>query len=129
MAKPDADWSYYRTFLYPDDARLRWIQDRRVVDVLERNGDRLELARRVDHWVYFETVTSRDAFIREVGLLGFEVLTPDGDEELGVQLHRVDLVTVEAIHAVTTTLTEIAAKHRGTYDGWETSVEAAESEA
>lgn len=120
----DPEWRYYSSFLYPDNERMRWIQDRRVVDVLEEHGDPLTLARRVDHWAYFPDQQTRAAFAMAVAPHGFEVEELDEAEPSRAHLHRVDSVELDHIHQVTTLLEQLAEEHGGDYDGWETSVEA-----
>ena len=128
IARQDADWSYYRDFLYPDAERVRWMRDRDVVDALEQHGDSLRTERRVDHWVYFGDVESRSRFAEAVHGLGFGIVELDASSESGpgLQVHRVDSVQLDDIHEVTTTLQELAERYGGEYDGWETSVEGTE---
>ena len=121
----DPEWKYYTGFLYPDPERMRWIQDRRVVDVLQQHGDPLTVERRVDHWAYFPDERARSAFLAAVAAHGFEPQVPAStDENFAAHVHRVDSVALDDIHEVTTLLEELAEKHGGEYDGWETSVEA-----
>lgn len=127
VTKPDEDWSYYREFLYPSAERMQWMQDRKVVEALQREGDLLDQPRRVDHWMSFTDEPSRAAVSEEAAALGFEAIIPERDEdsEWPLQLHRVDPVTLEDIHEVVIELTELAEAHGGEYTGWETSVERA----
>jgi hypothetical protein len=126
-AKLDREWEYYREFLLPDDERRQWMQNRRLVAVLEQHGDPLDVARRVDHWVYFATAKARTAFVAKVKKQGFAVgQTSDdgkGDFPFGAQVHRDDSVELEHIHEVVMGLYELAEDSDGSYDGWETSVE------
>lgn len=128
--KADADWNYYRDFLLPDAERRQWMQDRRIVEVLQGHGDPLRTPRRVDHWIYFPTADSRNAFLGAVVREGFAIeQTDDGDATVdvsfGARVHRIDVVELEHIHEVVMTLFRLAVQHDGDYDGWETSVEAA----
>jgi hypothetical protein len=94
--------------------------------VLEKEGDPLTSRRRVDHWIYFVDERSRKAFADAVVAQGFslvDVPRSDGDPKLGLQVHRVDSVELEAIHDVTRLLFELAKRFGADYDGWETSVE------
>lgn len=127
VAQADPEWKYYREFLFPSPERMRWIQDRRVVQQLQENGDPLTTARRVDHWIYFRSAEERSAFLAAVGEEGFgweeETETPLGERAFGVLVHRVDSVEHEAIHEVVMLLVALAEDHDGDYDGWGTSVE------
>jgi uncharacterized protein (TIGR01619 family) len=123
-AENDPEWSYYSDFLFPDAERMRWIQDRRVVDALQRHGDPLTQRRRVDHWIYFPDRDSQCAFASAVAEDGFQLLEPQGEApDFGVQVYRVDSVQLNDIHEVTHALTALAERFNGNYDGWETSVE------
>jgi regulator of RNase E activity RraB len=128
-SKPDPDWDYYREFLLPDAERRQWMQDRRVVEVLEEKGDVLRLPRRVDHWAYFPTADSRNAFVGDVAREGFVVEQTiddaNGNVKFNARVHRVDPVELEHIHDVVMLLVGLAEKHDGDYDGWETSLETA----
>src|SRR5262249_36899877 len=126
----DPGWGYYRDFLYPDAERLQWIKDKMVVTELRNRGDRLVARRRVDHWVYFRTGEARDAFVASAEQAGFASESRGakldggaGDRRFEAQVHRVDAVALEEIHAVVMQLARLAEEHGGDYDGWETSVE------
>ena len=122
--RPDPDWGYYREFLMPDAERRRWMADRRLVEVLVREGDALATPRRVDHWAHFATADARDQFVRAATELGFELQRSaevSGDKlPFGAQIHRVDTVELDDIHEVVMQLVELAAD--GEYRGWETAV-------
>jgi len=125
VAKHDPEWTYYSDFLFPNEERMRWIQDRRVVDALQREGDPLTASRRVDHWIYFPDSESQAAFVSAAAEAGFQALEPRGTApDFAVQVHRIDAVQLESIHEVTTFLADLAARFDGDYDGWETEVEA-----
>jgi hypothetical protein len=121
----DPEWRYYDEFLLPDAERRQWIHDRRLVETLEEHGDDLS-PRPVNHWAYFPTADSRDAFVADARGLGFalENASGDGDPPLpfGANIVRKDSVEVEDVHEVVMTLFELASRHSGDYDGWETPV-------
>ena len=126
VATPDAAWGYYREFLLPDVERRQWIQDRRLVETLQENGDSLQVPRRVDHWIYFTASRKRNTFITAVALQGFDIAerldNAGGAHPYGARVHRVDAVDLAHIHDVVVTLVGLAMEHEGDYDGWETAV-------
>ena len=125
---PDPDWGYYREFLLPDAERRQWIADRHVVEELHDRGDPLTAARPVHHWAFFATAGARDAFAADAARDGFVVAervdAAAGAHGFGAQLVRVDAVELDHIHDVAMTLVELAARHGGAYDGWESVVAA-----
>jgi regulator of RNase E activity RraB len=124
--KADPDWELYRTVLFPDQERMAWIMDLRVVQQLQENGDPLTEARRVDHWIYFPDAAARDRFAPAARAAGFAVESADhvqnGKTQPGIRIHRKDFVDIDRIHTVVMELKALAQKHGGEYDGWETVV-------
>jgi regulator of RNase E activity RraB len=107
---------------------FRSIQNRRVVDQLEKGGDKLTKAREVDHWLYFKTEKDRETFLLKIKTEGFSIVDKDFDNSLGTlpyRLHikRVDKVDLESVDIYVIHLWELATECNGDYDGWETSVE------
>jgi hypothetical protein len=124
--RTDPDWGYYRELLLPDAERRRWMHDRRLVDVLAREGDSLAMPRRVDHWAHFADAAARDRFVTAAVQAGFTLQraaeVKDKPLPFGAQVYRVDAVELEHIHDVVIQLVELAAADGGEYDGWETAV-------
>lgn len=126
IAQSDPTWSYYLDFLYPNEERMIWIQDHRVVQALQREGDTLQKPRPVEHSLYFPNSQSRAAFLKKAAALGFhytEFVSENAERSFGLTLSRVDSVKLEEIHEVTILLTSLAEQFQGAYDGWETTVE------
>jgi uncharacterized protein (TIGR01619 family) len=126
--KSDEAWGGYFDFLYPSPRQFQSIQNRRVIDNLEEQGDTLEKERPVDHWVYFKSEVDREAFLSEIKDENFNIVTKDYDNGLGelpfrLHISRVDKVDHNSVDEYTLHLWELAQEHNGDYDGWETSVE------
>ena len=128
----DAAWAYYTAFLLPDPERRQWMQDRRLVAVLEEHGDVGETPRRVDHWAYFPSAEARARFLAAAQAEGFvgEIepeatdATPADPPRYCAHVYRLDAAELSYIHDVVMGLVELAEEQGGDYDGWETSVEA-----
>jgi hypothetical protein len=120
---PDVAWSYYRDFLLPDAERRQWIDDRRLVQVLAEQGDRLTTPRRVDHWASFDSEHARDAFIAAVEVHGFIADRAEAEGRFEASVHRVDPIELDHIHDVVMLVLDAAEAQGGTYDGWETGIE------
>ena len=126
--KTDENWSGYFNFLYPTPQQFQSIQNRRVIDYLERNGDKLTKMREVDHWIYFKTKRDRDLFLKKIMFDGFTVVTQDHDKKSGglpykLHIKRIDKVDWNSVDAYVIYLWKLANEYDGVYDGWETSIE------
>lgn len=119
----DNAWDFYFEFLYPDKYQIQHMGNRKVIDSLSKSGDLLEEARRVDHWIYFNTTLDRDSFITKAKTLGFNDETDYTDNDrIYAQINRVDHVDFHSVNDVTDLLVELAGEFNGEYDGWETMV-------
>jgi uncharacterized protein (TIGR01619 family) len=126
--KEDAEWNSYLNFIYPNPRQFQSIQNRRVIDNLEKNGDPLTKARRVDHWIYFKTHTDRAEFLDKIEQLKFDIVSKDkktssGDSPYKLHISRIDNVDIDSVDNYVLELWEKATECNGDYDGWETSVE------
>ena len=111
----DPDWRYYGELLLPDAERLRWMEDRRLVQILEEQGDRLTTPRAVDHFATFPSAGQRDAFLERVRGAGF---TSEATEHDRAKATRIDPVELEHIHEVVMTVVDAAEACGGTYERW-----------
>jgi uncharacterized protein (TIGR01619 family) len=126
--KDNKDWSYYLNFIYPNPRQLQKILNRRVVETLEKNGDKLIRPREVNHWIYFKTTEGREKYIEKVKEKGFKVDDIDNtDSDKGFKykliISRVDNVGHGDVDDYVLYLWELANELEGDYDGWETSIE------
>lgn len=126
--KEDSQWEQYLNFIYPNPRQFQSIQNRRVVDNLEKNGDPLTKARQVDHWIYFKTDGDRTDFLNKIEPLKFDIVsgnekTSFGDFPYKLHISRVDNVDLDSVDDYVLDLWEFANECNGDYDGWETSVE------
>lgn len=122
-SRSEPDWSYYRELLLPDGERKQWMDDRRLVEILREQGDRLTPPRRVDHWVSFATTEARDAFATAAMQHGFT--RADDPPPALAHVFRVDPIELDHIHDVVMILVDIAAQHGGSYVRWESPIESA----
>ncbi|HWU55207.1 MAG TPA: DUF695 domain-containing protein [Rhizomicrobium sp.] len=122
----DPEWTVYQNYLYPSGRLLRLMDNRRVYDALEKDGDPLTAPREVDHWAYFATSHARGDFIQNAMRKGFQVrvmLEPDSQtSEFGVTVFRRDVPSPDGLDDVTVMLFDFAEAAGGRYDGWEAPV-------
>lgn len=123
----DAEWRTYLDFLYPAPEDMQRIQNRRVVDELEKNGDKSGVKRKVFHFIYFPDSKARETFITKIQAKGYgiENMSEDMESELpfGLQISREDTTEIDTVDEYTLELWSLASDIGGDYDGWETSVE------
>ena len=127
-SKTDENWTGYFDFLYPSPQQFQSIQNRRIIDQLEKNGDKLTKMRDVDHWIYFKTKRDQELFLNRIQFDGFTVITQDYDRKSGglpykLHIKRIDKVDWNSVDAYVIYLWKLANEYQGVYDGWETSVE------
>ena len=127
-SKEDKEWSGYFDFLYPAPQQIQSIQNRRVIDNLEKNGDKLTKERPVDHWIFFKTEQDKKQFWQKIKEEGFQIVTDDHDASLGenpyrLHISRVDNVDQNSVDEYVIHLWKLAGECNGEYDGWETSIE------
>lgn len=119
----DPKWETYKLLL-PNDEQWQEIEDQKVCEALQRNGDELSQSREIDHWIYFDKPDARDRFIAEAAGMGFQVrCLLDGKPafgDFGVQIFRSDIPAFATISSVTIPLYRLAQELGGEYDGWET---------
>lgn len=124
--RADPEWEVYGGFLYPSGRERQMIQNRRVCDLLESEGDALKQAREIDHWIYFKTSDAQLRFENEVTELGFSVRSrgePNEEDALySLQIFRVDELSRENIDRISLELFDVALDLDADYDGWEAPV-------
>ena len=124
--REEPGWATYFSFLHPSDTELQSIGNRNVCEALEQKWDKLSEPREIDHWAYFVDAESLNAYVVEARQLGFkvrEIRAPDDTcERHCAQLWRLDAPAFDSIDEITRPLFDLAARHGGEYDGWETFV-------
>lgn len=125
--REDPQWSTYSGYLYPGERDMQIIQNRRVCQALEEQGDTLQAPREIDHWLSFANAEAASAFAQAAAAQGFAVRqrasqADDQAEAAGpctLQLWRHDTPGYSAINEVTLPLFEQAKAGQGVYEGWE----------
>lgn len=124
----DKTWNGYFNFLYPNPTQLQIIQNRRVVEKLEKEGDNLIKEREVFHWIYFNNKEDLEKFEKYAKSNNYKIeLKKKADPSLNykylISISRIDKIGYNDIDEYTLKLFEKARALNGDYDGWETSVE------
>ncbi len=114
----------YRDNLYPDPYGLLSIQNRHTIAALVEAGDDLNIAREVEHYLFFQTKTSMERAVSQLASHGYEAKEYVNDDEsdygYGVVLVKTEAINPEIIEETTTSLYESAIQEHGIYEGWST---------
>lgn len=125
-SREDKSWSTYFSYLYPSDRDLHKIRNMRVCEALENRGDKLVVAREIDHWSYFADEEQMNSYIEEALQLGFQLRNVDisnrSDLRHVARVWRLDIPDFDSINEITLPLYEAALEYDGEYDGWECEV-------
>ena len=123
----DPEWEDYFGFLYPDEFSYQTMQNRKVLMQLEKNGDKMEVPREIDHFFYFKEAAQQQAFAKEAEAKGFKVRFNDDEfvedrKAEGKEYPYMVEATREdrplAIDDIVWDLLELASPFEGNYDGW-----------
>ena len=124
--KSDPGWNQYLNVLYPSDEDRQRIENRSVLEVLEREGDSLKTPRDISHWIYFRTKGDRDAFWDAIRPLEYRMQSqpdnPEGAFPFGLCIVRFQSLKQDAVDEAVIELFRRAREFHGDYDGWEAEV-------
>jgi hypothetical protein len=121
----DQDRHGYWQELFPTDDDWQVIQDLKVIESLEKEGDDGSASRRVDHWAFFPSQAAADQFSQWAQERGY-VLEEDNstmdDGKFRVRIAHTGSIKLGDITSHTIALRRKASELGGDYDGWETVV-------
>lgn len=123
----DPEWEDYFGFLYPDEFSYQTMQNRKVLMQLEKNGDKMEVPREIDHFIYFKEAAQQQAFAKEAEAKGFKVRFNDDEfvedrkaegKEYPYMLEATREDSPLNIDDIVWDLLELVSPFEGNYDGW-----------
>jgi uncharacterized protein (TIGR01619 family) len=122
----DPAWKQYLNVLYPSEEQFQLIGNRELMDSLKRQGDKLEKARNLCHWSYFNDQTGREVFRKKVLALGYRIVSenenPESDRHFGICIERMQDMAPEKVDSAVMELFRACQSAHGEYDGWECEV-------
>ena len=128
--KKDKSWNYYYDFLYPKNLSLEFLFNQDYLRDLVLQGDDLKGLRKVDHWLYFPSVKSRNTGGERLEKLNFSLdaiaYKKESKTPYELKISRNDSINPDSIERLTTILEVLCASLKGQYDGWSTEVKASE---
>jgi regulator of RNase E activity RraB len=117
----DPDWVHYFRELHPGSALTPLLTSHAQLELRREDGDRMTIARDVDHTLAFRDAASRSAFLAEIKSNWRERLYEvEGPQERRflVDLTRSHDVTASTTDQYIVSLASYADEHDGVYDGW-----------
>ena len=122
--KYDPAWATYRTFLYPDEEMLNWMENTKIITKMIQHGDSLTTQRDINFDFYFNSDSSRNSFSDFAGTHGYKtnklpVPPVFNNMPYKIIVSKYGYVKIDAILKMTEELKTEAKKHRGLYNGWE----------
>jgi hypothetical protein len=120
--KPDPEWTTYRTFLYPDEPTLNWMENEKIMATMLSQGDSLKAPRNINFYFNFRSDTDRTQFINFAKVKGYKIADPSGASTPGapypLQIATFNNVKTEIINNLTTELKAAATQYHGSYNTW-----------
>lgn len=124
VLKPDDNHEGYWQELFPTDDDWQVVQDLRVIEALQKEGDDGTASRCIDHWAFFSSQPVAAAFALWTSERGYGAATTEitDDGKFRVRFCHEGTVRLPDITAHTIALRRRASELGGDYDGWETPV-------
>ena len=118
----DSKWDFYLSQLSPSELEYHHIISAKIINQLQEEGDSLEIAREVEHYVSFETPTQKNRFVNNLNINGFAYKDDIATDEFehGVALVKNQPITYDDMKQTVEQLFTEIKKERGFYEGWST---------
>ncbi len=120
----DTKWDFYTANLMPSELQYCFIESQKIVELLEEEGDKIDLPREVEHYAMFETATQKQRFIESTIENGFEFKDDISTDECehGVALTKVHNLQSEILNGEIKALYDKAKLEHGYYELWSTTL-------
>jgi hypothetical protein len=124
VLKTDEGHDGYWKELFPTDDDWQVIQDLRVIETLEKEGDDGSASRCIDHWAYFPSYPAAQEFSEWAKGQGYGSSSTEvtDDSKFRVRFSHEGSVRLDDITSHTIALRRKASELGGDYDGWETPI-------
>jgi Family of unknown function (DUF695)/Regulator of ribonuclease activity B len=121
--KHDPEWVSYRTFLYPDEPTLNWMENDKIITKMIQQGDTAHTLRDINFDLFFKTDTDRSAFVVFAKTKGYKVAAmpapKNANAPFEVVVATLNYIKMDIINPMTEELKAAAKKHHGFFSGWE----------
>jgi hypothetical protein len=124
--KYEPQWETYRTFLYPSDETITWMENDKIITKMMQQGDSLSGRRDIHFELTFASTSDRKLFAEFEKTKGYEAVAfPDPDFKStlsSVVLKKSGYVKIDFIDSLADGLKKDVAKYHGDYKGWQASL-------
>ena len=120
----DKDWEFFDFNIFPSDLELSIMQSKKIVALLEEEGDNISASREVEHYASFDTQTQKDRFVKKALAEGFAFKDDISSDEFehGVALAKEHALDDDELKSVITPLLSLIKEERGEYELWSTTL-------
>lgn len=126
---PEKLWAFYYKSLYADFSIESLFNQIYLYDLVLQ-GDDLKGLRKVNHWLYFKNVKSRNTAGMRLKTLKFSLdsiaFKKERDYAYKLVISRKDSIDPYSILKLTSLLRTESARYKGQYDGWSTELKVSE---
>ncbi len=118
----DPGWITYRSFLYPNDETLNWMENDKIISKMLQHGDSLTTQRDITFDLSFRSDTDRRSFAALAISKGYKAekytdpKTPS--DAYGLTVSKYAFVKMDFLTSTTSELKSESRKHHGVYNGW-----------
>jgi hypothetical protein len=118
--KPDPGWSVYRTFLYPDESTMTWMENDKLITKLLQSGDSLTTQRDIKFEIFLPADTGQNTVVSFAEEKGYkcEKVKQNAGVPYEIIVSKHDYVKIEDLDVMTGELKKEATRLHGYYNGW-----------
>jgi len=118
----DSKWDFHYKNLSPNELEIALIESKKIIFLLEDEGDDISIVRPVEHYISFEVPTQKNRFLNTMSLDGFVFKDDISNDEFenGIALIKEHSVEYEDVKQNIEELFIEIKKSQGYYEGWST---------
>ncbi len=114
----DESWELYFNVLSPNEYEYQRGLDGVLIHKLEQSGDKIEVARNIDFYIYFENEVDAKNVLKALEEDGYEgEITKNEDGVFGVSVIK-NMPVFPNIYSATELFVTLAKENNGDFDGW-----------
>ncbi|MEG1560740.1 MAG: DUF695 domain-containing protein [Clostridia bacterium] len=119
----DPSWLIYFKQLYPTQEKFQTEENRKMIALYKKNGDKLDVPRRIAFHAFFPTEPLRVLFSEEARINGYAIgetaFVPEYEESHGVSVYKISPLKKLELDILSTDIIRIARRYEGRLIGWD----------